>query len=286
MLFYAAVAEKKSEHPLAEAILKKAKEQKLDLPDSESFNSISGFGVEVEINGETVFLGNRRLMQEKNIATSEIEKEIQKLEREGKTVVLIAKQGVFLGIIAIADTLKEGSKEAIALLHKMNKETVMITGDNKITGEAIGREIGIGKVFAEVLPADKAENIKRLQKEGKVVAMVGDGINDAPALAQADIGIAIGGGTDVAIETGDIVLVKNDLMDVVSAIKLSSYTMRKIKQNLFWAFIYNSLGIPIAAGVLYPFTGFLLNPIIAGAAMAFSSVSVVTNSLLMKNFKA
>ncbi|OGC16893.1 copper-translocating P-type ATPase [candidate division WOR-1 bacterium RIFOXYA12_FULL_36_13] len=286
VLFYAAVAEKKSEHPLAEAILKKAKEQKLDLPDSESFNSISGFGVEVEINGETVFLGNRRLMQEKNIATSEIEKEIQKLEREGKTVVLIAKQGVFLGIIAIADTLKEGSKEAIALLHKMNKETVMITGDNKITGEAIGREIGIGKVFAEVLPADKAENIKRLQKEGKVVAMVGDGINDAPALAQADIGIAIGGGTDVAIETGDIVLVKNDLMDVVSAIKLSSYTMRKIKQNLFWAFIYNSLGIPIAAGVLYPFTGFLLNPIIAGAAMAFSSVSVVTNSLLMKNFKA
>jgi len=286
LLIYAAVAEKKSEHPLAEAILKKAKEQKLDLPDPESFNSISGFGVVVKIKGETVFLGNRRLMREKNIAISEVEKEIQKLEREGKTVVLVAKQGVFLGIIAIADTLKKSSKEAIALLHKMNKETVMITGDNKITGEAIGREVGIGKVFAEVLPADKAENIKRLQKEGKVVAMVGDGINDAPALAQADIGIAIGGGTDVAIEAGDIVLVKNDLMDVVSAIKLSSYTMRKIKQNLFWAFIYNSLGIPIAAGVLYPFTGFLLNPIIAGAAMAFSSVSVVTNSLLMKNFKA
>jgi len=181
---------------------------------------------------------------------------------------------------------EEYTKEAVEQLHKMGREVVMITGDNKRTGEAVAKQVGIDRVLAEVLPQDKADKVKKLQAEGKKVAMVGDGINDAPALAQADIGIAIGTGTDVAIETGDVVLVKDDLRDVVTAIDLSAYAMRKIKQNLFWAFAYNSLGIPIAAGMLYPFTGFLLSPIVAGAAMAFSSVSVVSNSLLMKRFKS
>jgi P-type Cu+ transporter len=285
LLFYAAVAEKKSEHPLGEAILKKAKAEKMDVPDPESFNSISGKGVEVKLKGDTILLGNRKLMQDKKISTTDYESKIVELESQGKTVMLVSKNNKLEGLIAVADTLKEYSKAAVSELHRMGREVVMITGDNKRTGKAIAKQVGIDRVLAEVLPKDKAENIKKLQAEGKKVAMVGDGINDAPALAQADIGIAIGTGTDVAIETGEIVLVRDDLRDVVTAIDLSAYSMRKIKQNLFWAFVYNSLGIPIAAGVLYPFTGFLLSPIIAGAAMAFSSVSVVTNSLLMKRFK-
>ena len=199
--------------------------------------------------------------------------------------MLVAKAGKLIGLVAVADTLKQYSRDAVGQLQRMGKKVIMITGDNKRTGEAIARQAGIDQVLAEVLPQDKANNIKQLQAKGLKVAMVGDGINDAPALAQADIGIAIGSGTDVAIEAGEIVLVKNDLRDVVTAIDLSAYAMRKIKQNLFWAFIYNILGIPIAAGILYPFTGFLLNPVIAGAAMAFSSVSVVSNSLLMARFK-
>ncbi|MBU0686240.1 MAG: cadmium-translocating P-type ATPase [Candidatus Margulisbacteria bacterium] len=285
VLLYAAVAEKRSEHPLAEAILKKAKLEKIDVPDPENFNAISGKGVEASLKGEYILLGNRKLMQEKNIPITEQENKIQELESQGKTVMLVAKNNILIGLVAVADTLKKYSKEAVAELHHMGREVVMITGDNQRTGEAIASQVGIDRVLAEVLPQDKADNIKKLQAGGKQVAMVGDGINDAPALAQADIGIAIGTGTDVAIETGEIVLVKDDLRDVVTAIDLSAYSMRKIKQNLFWAFIYNSLGIPIAAGILYPFTGFLLNPIIAGAAMAFSSVSVVSNSLLMKRFK-
>ena len=285
VLLYAGVAEKKSEHPLAEAILKKAKENGIDLPDPQKFNSISGKGVEVTLNNEIILLGNRKLMADRSIAVANLENKIQELESQGKTVMIVAKNNSAVGLVAVADTLKQYSKEAVKKLRQSGIEVVMITGDNKRTGEAIARQVGIDRVLAEVLPQDKAENIKKLQAEGKKVAMVGDGINDAPALAQADIGIAIGSGTDVAIETGEIVLVKDDLRDVVTAIDLSSYSMRKIKQNLFWAFIYNSLGIPIAAGVLYPFTGFLLNPIIAGAAMAGSSVSVVTNSLLMKRFK-
>jgi Cu+-exporting ATPase len=285
LLLYAAVAEKRSEHPLAEAIVKKAQAEGINVPDPESFNSISGKGVEAKLKGETILLGNRLLMREKGIAFADKENMLNELEAQGKTVMLVAKNNSLLGLIAVADTLKQYSKEAVAELHGMGREVVMITGDNKRTGEAIAKQVGIGRVLAEVLPQDKADNIKKLQAEGKKVAMVGDGINDAPALAQADIGIAIGTGTDVAIETGEIVLVKDDLRDVVTAIDLSNYSMLKIKQNLFWAFIYNSLGIPIAAGILYPFTGFLLNPIIAGAAMAFSSVSVVTNSLLMKRFK-
>lgn len=281
LLLLAAIAEKKSEHPLAEAIMKKAK----DVPDPESFNSVSGKGVEAKYKGETILLGNRKLMQEKNIDIKTVQAKMTELEGQGKTVMLVAKNNILLGLIAVADTLKEYSKKAVDELHRMGREVVMITGDNKRTGEAIAKQVGIDRVLAEVLPQDKANNVKKLQSEGKKVAMVGDGINDAPALAQADIGIAIGTGTDVAIEAGDIVLVKDDLRDVVTAIDLSTYSMRKIRQNLFWAFIYNFLGIPIAAGILYPFTGFLLSPIIAGAAMAFSSVSVVSNSLLMKMFK-
>ena len=284
-LLLAAAAERKSEHPLAEAILKKAKAEGLEVPELESFNSISGKGVEIKLRGEVVLLGNRKLMQERGVPIEELEGKIQELEAQGKTVMLVARSGNLTGLVAVADTLKQYAREAVGELHRMGREVIMITGDNKRTGEAIARQVGIDRVLVEVLPQDKAENIKKLQAEGKKVAMVGDGINDAPALAQADIGIAIGSGTDVAIETGEIVLVKEDLRDVVTAIDLSAYSMRKIKQNLFWAFTYNTLGIPVAAGILYPFTGFLLNPIIAGAAMAFSSVSVVTNSLLMRRFR-
>jgi len=285
ILLYAAVAEKRSEHPLGEAILKKAKAEGIDVPDLESFNSISGKGVIARLKGADILLGNRKLMRDQHIPIGDIEGEMQKLEAQGKTVVMVAKDNKFIGLVAVADTLKPYAKEAVAQLQSMGREVIMITGDNKRTADAIAGQLGIKGVLAEVLPQQKADNIKKLQVEGKQVAMVGDGINDAPALAQADVGIAIGSGTDVAIEAGEIVLVKNDLRDVVSAIQLSAYAMRKIKQNLFWAFIYNSLGIPIAAGILYPFTGFLLNPVIAGFAMAFSSVSVVTNSLLMKRFK-
>ncbi|MCX5751073.1 MAG: heavy metal translocating P-type ATPase [Candidatus Saganbacteria bacterium] len=284
ILFYAGVAEKRSEHPLAEAILKKAKEEGLEIPDPDTFSSVSGKGVEVFFNGETILLGNRKMMEEKGISIGELEPELQKLEQEGKTVIFVAKQNALIGLVAAADKLKPNTKDAISALYRLGLEVIMITGDNTRTAEAIAKEAGIERVLAEVLPQDKSKAIKELQLKGKKVAMVGDGINDAPALAQADVGIAIGSGTDIAIETGEIVLVKNDLRDVVTAIKLSSYTMLKIRQNLFWAFIYNALGIPIAAGILYPFTGFLLNPVIAGAAMAFSSVSVVTNTLLMKVF--
>jgi len=219
------------------------------------------------------------------IQIKNVENEITKLENEGKTVMIVAVNKKLLGLIAVADTLKENSKEAVKALHDIGKEIVMITGDNQRTAKAIAFQLGIDRVLAEVLPQDKAAEIKKLQREGKKVAMVGDGINDAPALAQSDLGIAIGSGTDIAIETGDIVLIKNDLRDVVTAIDLSRFTLRKIKQNLFWAFFYNTAGIPIAAGILYPFTGFLLNPIIAGIAMAFSSVSVVGNTLLMRLYK-
>jgi Cu+-exporting ATPase len=224
-------------------------------------------------------------MTKYKIKINDIEEKISKLEYQGKTVMILAVNKKIVGLIAVADTLKEFSKKAVQKLQKMGKEVIMITGDNRRTADAIAKQLGMNHVLAEVLPEDKEKEIEKLQKEGKIVAMVGDGINDAPALAKADIGIAIGAGTDVALETGQIVLIKNDLRDVVTAIDLSNYTINKIKQNLFWAFFYNSVGIPVAAGVLYPFTGFLLNPMIAGAAMAFSSVSVVSNSLLMKRYK-
>ncbi|MFH1836391.1 MAG: heavy metal translocating P-type ATPase [Methanobacteriota archaeon] len=286
VLRLAAVVEKRSEHPMGEAIVKNAQSLGMEIEDAEKFNSITGRGVVASFKGKTILLGNRKLLNEKKVEFRMLEGKIEDLERQGKTVMIVASDNVAIGLIAVADTLREHSKESVERLRKMGLEVVMITGDNKKTGEAIAKQLGVIKVLAEVLPEDKSEEIKKLQNEGKVVAMVGDGINDAPALAQADVGIAIGSGTDVAIESADIVLIKEDLRDVVTTMELSSYTMKKIRQNLFWAFFYNALGIPIAAGVLYPFTGFLLNPIIAGAAMAFSSVSVVSNSLLMKRFKS
>ena len=282
ILKYAAVAEKRSEHPLGEAILNKAHKEKLKVPDVKSFNSITGKGIEARYSGKNILFGNRRLMQDNKINISGIEKSIQKMENDGKTVMILSIDRKTTGLIAVADTLKEYSKEAIEELKKLNKKIIMITGDNERTGKAIGKQAGIENVLAEVLPKDKANEIKKLQKKGYKVAMVGDGINDAPAITQADIGIAIGSGTDIAIEAGDVILMKNDLRDVVKAMKISKRSISKIRQNLFWAFIYNTIGIPIAAGVLYPFTGWLLNPIIAGAAMAMSSVSVVSNSLLLK----
>jgi len=271
---------------LAEAILNEAKERNIEIPEAKNFKAITGKGVTAEYSRSRILLGTRNLMQENNTSiTEEQETKLQGLEAQGKTAMLLSVNRKLAGIIGVADTLKEESAKAVEELKAINKDIIMITGDNERTAKAIAAKAGIDNVIAGVLPKDKAGRIKQLQEQGKIVAMVGDGMNDAPALAQADIGIAIGAGTDIALETGNIVLVKNDLRDVVGAIKLSSYTMRKIKQNLFWAFFYNTAGIPIAAGALYPFTGFLLNPAIAALAMAFSSVSVVTNSLLMKFFK-
>jgi len=225
-------------------------------------------------------------MHKNGVELSQILHKMKEFESAGKTAMILAYDNEVAGIIAVADQLKEHSKEAVSKLTAMGIRTLMITGDNRRTADAIAKAVGIDAVIAEVLPKDKAREVKKLQKSGRRVGMVGDGINDAPALTQADIGIAIGSGTDVAIESADIVLIKEDLRDVATAMDLSRYTMRKIKQNLFWAFFYNSIGIPIAAGALYPFTGWLLNPIFAGAAMALSSVSVVSNSLLMRKYKA
>ncbi|MEW6062842.1 MAG: heavy metal translocating P-type ATPase [Nanoarchaeota archaeon] len=285
VLKYAAIAEKGSEHPLADAILNKVKKiAGFKIPEASSFKALPGLGVEVKYKGTEILLGNRKLMIDKKVDIKDLEDNIRKLEEQGKTVIVVSFRRKAIGIIAVADTLKENSKEAVEILHKMKKEVVMITGDNERTARAIASKIGIDRVLADVLPGEKAHAVKKLQEEGKIVAFTGDGINDAPAMAQADVGIAVGSGTDVAIETGDIILIKDDLRDVVRAINLSKYTLKKIKQNLFWAFFYNSVGIPVAAGILYPL-GFLLNPIIAGAAMAFSSVSVVGNSLLMRRYK-
>jgi P-type Cu+ transporter len=285
ILHLAASVEQGSEHPLGAAILEAAGDGQVKLSSPENFEALSGRGVRAVIDGEEVLLGNRLLMQDNGIPVEPIENKISELENSGKTVMLMAVRKQLTGIIAVADTLKENAAEAVSQLQAMWIETVMITGDNHRTAQAIAQKVGIQKVLAEVLPQDKAAEVRKLQESGRITAMVGDGINDAPALAQADIGIALGSGTDVAVETGDIVLVKDDLRDVVKAIKLSRYTIRKIRQNLFWAFIYNTIGIPIAAGILYPFTGLQLNPIIAAAAMGFSSVSVVSNSLLMNRYR-
>ncbi|KEJ02402.1 copper-translocating P-type ATPase [Clostridium botulinum] len=286
LLQVAATAEKGSEHPLGEAIVKKAEEEDLELFQGKDFRAIPGKGIEVIIEDKKVLLGNLRLMEEYEVEIKDFMDKSHKLSKEGKTPMFIAIENKIKGIIAVADTLKENSKKAIEKLHNMGVEVVMITGDNKNTAEAIGKQVGIDKIFAEVLPSDKANWVKKLQQEGKIVAMVGDGINDAPALAQADIGIAIGSGTDVAIESADIVLIKSDLMDVPTALKLSRATIKNIKENLFWAFGYNTLGIPVAMGVLYIFGGPLLNPMIAAAAMSFSSVSVLLNALRLRRFKS
>ncbi|MFT5170307.1 MAG: Cu+-exporting ATPase [Candidatus Marinamargulisbacteria bacterium] len=281
ILTIAASLEKQSEHPLGEALLKSAKKKEIVLHDITSFKSITGQGIQGTINETEYFFGNRRLMKKLNHSLEPHSNAFDALERQGKTVMFLATTETLSGFIAVADTIKEHSRKAIQALRSNGIEVYMITGDNKRTADAIARECGISQVLAEVLPKDKADQIQLIQNQGLKVAMVGDGINDAPALAQADIGIAMGAGTDVAIESADIVLIKDDLRDVVLAMDLSRYTMRKIKQNLFWAFAYNAVGIPIAAGVLYPLFGFLLNPMIAGMAMALSSVSVLGNTLLM-----
>jgi len=284
VLAIAAAVEKNSEHPLAQAIVNKAEGSAL--AKVINFQAIPGYGVSAELEGQKILFGTRKLMAENQIKTDPLEEKMAELENQGKTAMILARDKKIIGVIAVADTLKEYSKEAVETLHQMGKKTAIITGDNKRVGEAIARQIGVETVLAEVLPQEKSAEIKRLQSEGYVVAMVGDGINDAPALAQSDLGIALGSGTDVAMETGEIVLIKDDLRDVITAIDLSKYTVKKIKQNLFWAFFYNILGLPVAAGVLYSFTGWLLNPAIAAAAMAFSSVSVVSNALLMKGYKS
>ncbi len=285
ILELAAGAEKGSEHPLGQAIIKGAEERGVKIPNLESFDVFPGHGISAKVKGRKILVGNRRLMLDRNVSIGSLEEEIRALELEGKTAMIVSVDGNPAGIIAVADTLKEHSAEAIRQLQNMDLEVVMLTGDNKRTADSISKRLGITRALAEVLPGEKAKEIKKLQEKGEIVGMVGDGINDAPALAQADVGIAIGSGSDVAMESGGIVLIKDDLRDVVASVQLSTKTVSKIKQNLFWAFFYNTALIPVGAGILYPFFGILLNPIFAAAAMASSSVSVVTNSLLLRRFR-
>ncbi|MBW6441946.1 heavy metal translocating P-type ATPase [Patescibacteria group bacterium] len=280
-----ASVENNSEHPLALAIVNEAKNRDINLLNAKDFQAVPGSGVLAIINGQEIAIGTRKLMNDHNIDISLLEEEMAIFENQGKTTIILSSNKEPIGLIAIADTLKEFSIDAVEYIHKMGKKVAIISGDNKRVAESIANIVGVDTVLSEVLPHEKSLEIKRLQEEGNVVAMVGDGINDAPALAQADLGIALGSGSDIAMETGEIVLIKNDLRDVVLAIEISKYTFKKIKQNLFWAFLYNVISIPVAAGILYSYTGWLLNPSIAGAAMAFSSVSVVSNSLLMKWYK-
>ena len=286
ILYLAASAEKGSEHPLGEAIVKAAEEKSIGIKDIEDFKAIPGHGIEVKIDSRIVLLGNKKLMSERKIELGDLEDKSNKLAEEGKTPMFLAIDNEIKGIIAVADTVKENSKKAIEAIHNMGIKVAMITGDNEKTAKAIAKEVGIDIILAEVLPEDKANEVKKLQTGNKKVAMVGDGINDAPALVQADVGIAIGSGTDVAMESADIVLMRSDLLDVIKAIQLSKATINNIKQNLFWAFGYNVLGIPVAMGVLHIFGGPLLNPMIAAGAMSLSSVSVLLNALRLRNFKA
>ncbi|OAP76007.1 heavy metal translocating P-type ATPase [Staphylococcus aureus] len=285
LLALAASAEKGSEHPLGEAIVKGAEDRELTFMKTRSFSAIPGHGIEVTIDDKNLLLGNRKLMDDRNISLDSLENSSNQLASQGKTPMYIAMNGKIAGIIAVADTVKENSLKAIQKLHDMGIEVAMITGDNKRTAEAIAKQVGIDRVLSEVLPEDKASEVKKLQDEGRKAAMVGDGINDAPALAQADVGIAIGSGTDVAMESADIVLMRSDLMDVPTAVQLSKSTIKNIKQNLFWAFAYNTAGIPVAMGILFLLGGPLLSPIFAAAAMSFSSVSVLLNALRLKRFK-
>ncbi|OPY14161.1 MAG: putative copper-transporting ATPase PacS [Syntrophus sp. PtaB.Bin075] len=272
-----------SEHPLAQAIVKRGKAEGLSPLPVENFEALSGLGTRAKIAGRSCLLGNPRLMVQEGMALQGLDRQAADLAGQGKTCVLVAEEGLVIGLIALSDVPRESAGAAIAALKVAGLRVAMITGDNASTGQAIARQLEIDQVLAEVLPGDKAREIRRLQQEGQIVAMVGDGINDAPALTAADIGIAIGAGTDVAIEASDITLMTGDLQAVPRAIRLSFETMKIIRQNLFWAFIYNIIGIPIAAGVLYPFFGILLNPEFAAAAMALSSVSVVSNSLRLRH---
>jgi len=278
ILFLCASVESNSEHPLGEAVVRKAKEEGIKLVEAVGFEALPGLGIRAKIEGKEIIAGNKKLIAQMNIKLGSIEEKINELENNGKTVMIVATGKQVIGVIGVSDILKEEAGEAVKMLKEKGLEIIMLTGDNRRTAEAIAKNLGIEKVFAEVLPKDKANVIRQLKKEGKIVAMIGDGINDAPALAEADIGIAIGSGTDVAIETGGIILIKDDLRDVPRAIQLSRKTMSKIKQNLFWAFAYNVGLIPVAA------LGFL-NPILAGLAMGLSSVTVVTNSLTLRRFK-
>jgi Cu+-exporting ATPase len=284
ILFFAGSVEKGSEHPLAKAIVRKADHLNIDLESPNDFENLPGMGVQARVGDSFILLGNRALMKASEIEIDDREKDIRAIEELGRTAMLLAKDSQLIGIIGVADVVKQTSAEAIAELKRMNIEVVMLTGDNHRTASVIAKELGIDRVLAEVLPEDKAKEIAKLQAEGKVVAMVGDGVNDAPALVKADVGIAIGSGTDVAIESGSIVLIKNDIRDVVAAIQLSRRTMQKIRQNLFWAFGYNAAGIPLAAGLIFPFFNVLLPPIVAAGAMALSSVSVVSNAALLKRY--
>ena len=284
VLRFAAGAEQGSEHPLGEAIVRHAGARNLAVSSPTEFEAISGQGVRARVDGHAILLGNRRLIESAGIPLGSAEAAVTRLQEQGRTAMILAVDGAVGGVIAVADTVKEHSKAAVSALRRMGIDVVMLTGDNERTAKAIASQLGIETVLAEVLPGQKVEKIKELQAAGEVVAMVGDGVNDAPALAQSDVGIAIGSGTDVAMEAGGIVLVKDDPRDVVASIQLSRRTVGKIRQNLFWAFFYNTAFIPVAAGVFFPL-GILLHPVFAGAAMGFSSVSVVTNSLLLKRFR-
>jgi Cu+-exporting ATPase len=285
VLQLAAAAERGSEHPLGAAIVEAARAWGLSLEDTHDFAALPGHGISATVGSHAVLVGSHKLMQDKDIACGKLDEVAAQLAGVGKTPLFVAIDGRVAGLIAVADTLKPYAKDVVEALHGLGLAVLMLTGDNRRTAEAIGQQLGIHRVLAEVLPQEKAKQVKQLQAEGKLVAMVGDGINDAPALAQADIGIAIGTGTDVAMEAADITLITGDVRGVVTAMQLSRRTLRTIKQNLFWAFIYNILGIPVAAGVLYPFIGVLLNPALAAAAMAMSSVSVVSNSLRLRYFR-
>jgi Cu+-exporting ATPase len=277
--------EKSSEHPLAAAIVEGANGRGLKVPDPTTFAAIPGHGIEATVEGRALLLGNRKLMRDRNVELAGLEERAQSLAGDGKTPMYVAIDGKAAGIVAVADTVKEDSRAAIEALKQMGLEVVMMTGDNERTGKAIARQVGIERVLAEVLPQDKAHNVQKLQLEGKRVAMVGDGINDAPALAQADVGFAIGTGTDVAIAASDVTLITGSLRGVVTAIQISRATMRNVYQNLAGAFVYNVLGLPVALGILYPFSGLLLSPLLAALAMSFSSVTVIGNANRLKRWR-